>query len=96
MVHHYVTFKLEGEGVAEAASAFKNALEALPTKIEEIDSMEVFLNDAELPGNWTLMLHAVCPDYPSLAAYAGHPEHLACVAIIKPLVAGRAAVDFEK
>ena len=91
-------FRLEGEAeaVAKAASEFKGALEALPAKIEALKAMEVHINDVCADGNWTLVLHAVCPDEKALAQYAGHPDHLACVAIIKPLVAGRACVDYTE
>lgn len=90
-------FRLEADSgaVAEAAGAFKTALEALPAKIQGLHAMEVHINNVDAAGNWTLVLHAQCPDRAALETYAAHPEHLACVAIIKPLVAGRACVDYQ-
>ncbi|MDE6465011.1 MAG: Dabb family protein [Muribaculaceae bacterium] len=98
MVHHIVMFRLDGEAaaVADAAKRFKAAIEALPSKIAELSSVEVEINDGPAAGNWTLVLHGVCGSYADLDAYSAHPEHLACVAIIKPLVAGRACVDYVK
>lgn len=97
MVTHIVMFKLRGaaDEVAAAASKFKTALEALPAQIEQLRSIEVFIDNSGIEGNWTLSLIARCDSYADLAVYAGHPAHLACVAIIKPLVAERACVDAE-
>lgn len=98
MIHHIVTFRLEGDcaAVAKAARDFKQALEALPGKVKAVQAMSVHLNDVAADGNWTLMLHAECADKASLAEYANHPEHLACVAIIKPMISGRACVDYTE
>ena len=87
-------FKLRGEAdeVAAAASKFKAGLEALPA---ELKSIEVFIDNSSVEGNWTLSLIARCDSYADLAVYAAHPAHLDCVAIIKPLVAERACVDAE-
>ncbi len=96
MVHHIVMFSLEGDAacVAKAAEEFRTKIEALPDSIAELDSVEVRLNDGTATGNWTLVLHAVCVDYAALETYGTHPAHLACVAVIKPFIAGRACVDY--
>lgn len=98
MVKHVVMFRLEGDGaaVAKAAADFKAGLEALPAQIAELKSMEVAVDNSGIAGNWTVTLTAMCDNYDDLKAYAGHPAHLACVAIIKPLVAARACVDCEQ
>lgn len=88
-------FRLEGQGTAEAAARFKDAIEALPAQIPQLVSAEVGINDDPDAGNWTIVLTATCADYADLAAYAAHPAHLACVAIIKPLLAARACVDYQ-
>lgn len=95
MIRHTVMFRLEGEGLAKAASDFKTALEALPAQIAELQSITVDLDNGAIAGNWTLTLTALCADAAALAAYSGHPAHLACVAIIKPYIAARACVDGE-
>lgn len=91
-------FRLEGdtEAVAGAAADFKVGLEALPAQIAELKSMEVAIDNSGIEGNWTVTLTAICNNFDDLKAYAGHPAHLACVAIIKPLVAARACVDCEQ
>lgn len=90
-------FRLEGESkaVADAAAAFKTGLEELPARIPELKSMEVAIDNSGIAGNWTVTLTAMCENFDDLKAYAGHPAHLACVAIIKPLIAARACVDCE-
>ena len=96
MVKHIVMFRLEAEEPqrSEMAKAFKNSIEALPAKIEALDSVEVGINDGPAAGNWNIVLTAICADYEALETYSAHPEHLACVAIIKPAIAARACVDY--
>lgn len=90
-------FRLEGEAVqvADAAFNFKNALEALPASIDALSAINCHINNVPADGNWTLVLHAQCADEAALATYAAHPAHIACVAIIKPLIAARACVDYK-
>lgn len=95
MIKHIVMFRLEGQGTAEAAGRFKDAIEALPSQIPQLLSAEVGINDGPDAGNWTIVLTATCDNYADLAVYAAHPAHLDCVAIIKPLVAARACVDYQ-
>lgn len=95
MVRHIVMFSLEGEGAAQAAVSFKNAIEALPALLPgKLSAVEVGINDGPASGNWTLALTADCPDYQALAEYSAAPEHLDCVAIIKPFIKGRVCVDY--
>lgn len=94
MVTHVVMFKLDGQGATEAALKFKKGLEELPAKIPQLCSMEVMIDNSGIEGNYTLTLRAECPDLDALKTYAAHPEHLACVAIIKPFIISRACVDY--
>ena len=96
MVKHIVLFRLEGDQtkVAEAAAEFKKALENLPALLPELKCVEVGLNDGPANGNWTLGLTACCDNYADLEAYSAAPAHIACVAIIKPFLAGRACIDY--
>ena len=58
------------------------------------NAVEVGINDGPASGNWNIVLTAECATYDALQAYSAHPEHLACVAIIKPYIAERACVDY--
>lgn len=95
MIKHIVMFRLEGEGKADACRRFKEAIEALPAVIPELESAEVGLDTGAIEGNWNIVLTAVCDDAEALATYSAHPAHVACVAIIKPMLAGRVCVDYE-
>lgn len=97
MVKHIVMFRLnaEGEQLAKLACDFKTAIEALPSKIDTLDTVEVGINDGPAAGNWHIVLTATCADYTALDTYSAHPEHLACVAIIKAAIAARACVDYQ-
>lgn len=97
MVKHTVMFRLEADAEKRAAleCEFKEKIEQLPAMIPELASIHVNTDDGIAdPGNWHIVLTADVPDYEALRLYAGHPEHLKCVAIIKPFIAARACVDY--
>lgn len=96
MVKHIVSFKLEGSAEVrlDAARRFKSALLALPEQIEVLRSMEVGIN--ENPNeDWDVVLTAVVPTMADVDVYAKHPAHVAAAAIIGPVKAARACVDYE-
>lgn len=95
MIKHIVMFRLEGEGKAEACRKFKEAIEALPAVLPQLKSVEVGLDTGDIESNWDIVLTAVCDNAADLAAYSAAPAHVACVAIIKPLMAARACVDYN-
>ena len=96
MVKHIVSFKLQGSAEArlDAARRFKSALLALPEQIEVLRSMEVgiYENPNE---DWDVVLTAVVPTMADVDVYAKHPAHVAAAAIIGPVKAARACVDYE-
>lgn len=96
MIKHIVMFRLNADGdtLSRTARAFKEAIETLPGKIDALASAEVGLDDSGIEGNWHIVLTATCQDWDALREYSGHPEHLACVAIIKPFIGQRACVDY--
>lgn len=95
MIKHIVMFRLEGEGKELAAAQFKKAIEALPASVPQLKSAEIGIDLGHIAGNWDIVLTAVCANEADLAVYAAHPDHLACVDIIKPMLAARACVDFS-
>lgn len=96
MVKHIVSFKLQGDDATrlDAASRFKAALLALPEQISVLKSMEVGIN-ANPKETWDVVLTAVVPTMADVEIYAKHPAHVAAFAIIAPLKADRACVDYE-
>lgn len=95
MVKHIVTFKFKGsaEQRMEVARKFADALNALPSQIEELISIEVGINEnpAEV---WDLILTATAASLEDVAKYSAHPAHVAAVQIIAPYKEDRACVDY--
>jgi hypothetical protein len=96
MVKHIVSFKFKGDKEIrlQYARKFKEALEALPSQIDVLKSMEVGIN--ENPSEtWDLVLSAIVPTMSDVDIYAKHPAHVAAASIIGPVKDSRACVDYE-
>lgn len=96
MVKHIVMFKLTGtaEERLRVSREFKNALEALPGKIDVLRSIEVGIN-ANPQESWDVVLTAVVDRMEDVETYAKHPAHVAAAAIVAPNKADRGCVDYE-
>jgi hypothetical protein len=96
MVKHIVTFKLTGtpEERARVAAAFRDALLALPSQIDVLQSMEVGINENPAE-SWDVVLIAVVPTLADVAIYANHPAHVAAAGLLAGHKADRACVDYE-
>ena len=96
MTKHIVMFKLQGcdELRRETALRFKTALEALPSQIDVLQSIEVALNENPAE-DWDIVLTAIVPTMADVATYAQHPAHLAAASIIKDVKQLRACVDYN-
>lgn len=96
MVKHIVTFKLKGtpEERLEIARRFAEALDALPEKIDVLQSMETGINENPAE-DWDVVLTAVVPTMADVAVYANHPAHLAAAALLAAHKDSRACVDYE-
>ena len=96
MIKHIVSFKLKGSDAQrrEAAQAFRDALLALPSVIDCLESMEVgiYENPAE---DWDIVLTATIDKMENVAVYATHPAHVAAAAIIAPFKDARACIDYS-
>lgn len=95
MVRHVVMFQLGGDAdkVKAAAESFKQALEALPEVIDELQAIEVGIN-ANPSEQWHVVLTATLPDMAAVATYAAHPAHVACTKLIAEVKRARACVDY--
>ncbi|MCU1421190.1 MAG: stress responsive alpha-beta barrel protein [Microbacteriaceae bacterium] len=97
MIRHVVSWGLEAQdaaGKAEQAAFVGERLMSLPPLIPEILHMTVGANAVDIDGNWDMVLVADYEDEAALRAYIEHPEHQKVVALIKPFLATRSAVDF--
>lgn len=95
MVKHIVTFKLKGSAELrkEVSEAFRDALMALPEKIDCLQSMEVGINSNPAE-DWDVVLTAVVPTMADVEVYAKHPAHVAAASIVGPHKESRACVDY--
>lgn len=95
MVKHIVTFKFKGtpEERSEVARKFADALNALPSQIEELISIETGINENPAE-TWDLVLTATANSLEDVAKYSAHPAHVAAVQIIAPYKESRACVDY--
>ena len=95
MVKHIVAFKLKGtsEERLHIARQFKVALEALPTQIEVLKSIEVGLNENPAE-EWDVVLTAIVERMEDVAVYAQHPAHVAAASLIAAHKESRACVDY--
>lgn len=96
MVKHIVTFKLTGtaEERLAVANQFKEALLALPGKIEVLRSIEVGVNQNSAE-DWDVVLTAVVDKMEDVAVYAKHPAHVAAAGLLAGHKEARACVDYE-
>ncbi len=96
MVKHIVTFKLIGtaEERLAVANQFKDALLALPDKIEVLRSIEVGVNENPAE-DWDVVLTAVVDTMDDVSVYAKHPAHVAAAGILAGHKEARACVDYE-
>jgi len=96
MVKHIVCFKLTGtaEERLNVARKFKEALLALPSVIDPLQSIEVGIN--ENPSEtWDVVLTAIVPTMEDVAVYAKHPAHVAAASLLNGHKTDRACVDYE-
>ena len=98
MVKHIVLFKLKDDAPADlklaAMHGFKEAIEALPSRIPSIRKIEVGLN-INPSESWSIALYSEFDTLDDVKAYAAHPDHLAAGKLIAGVKESRACVDYE-
>ena len=98
MVKHTVLFKLKEDldtAVRQSAmETFRQDILALTDIIPVIRHIEVGLN-CNPDEQWDICLYSAFDSMEDLQAYATHPQHLAAARKLKPLLAGRACVDYN-
>ncbi len=102
MFRHIVLFALDkdlfigSEAQGLQLAKIKSLLEALPSKIEVLSDLKVYLNENP-EEEYDFALEAWLPSAEDLPLYAQHPEHLLIVKEeIKPFLKKRACVDFNE
>ena len=99
MIKHIVMWKLkeeaEGATATENAAKMKGMLEALSGKIDVLRKIEIGTDVFASAPECDVILYSEFDTRADLDAYQVHPEHQACVAFIKNVVAERRVVDYE-
>lgn len=98
MTHHIVMFKFRDDVSAQerdaAGKAFKHGIEALPTVIPYIRSVQVGLN-VNADEKWDICLTSTFDSLEEVRSYGAHPAHKAVATELMKHIAQRACVDFE-
>ena len=98
MIKHIVLFQLKAfdndVNKQNKLIEIKEALEALPSKISVLTSLEVGLN-VNPAEKYDIALTTTVDNMDDLHAYAVHPDHVAVATIIKAVLESRACVDFD-
>ncbi|MFA6143380.1 MAG: Dabb family protein [Sulfurimonas sp.] len=94
MVVHIVMFQFKDENKEANLAQVKTMLEALPSKIGALKSMEVGIDMSRSERSFDLVLTSTFDDQEGLNTYAIHPEHLAVVSVIKEVTSLSKVVDY--
>lgn len=98
MIKHIVMWKLkdfaEGRKKADNALTIKTQLEALKSKIEVIEQIEVGVNINPSEGAFDAVLCSEFKDEEALATYKNHPEHLKVAGFVAKVRENRVVVDY--
>jgi hypothetical protein len=96
MFRHVALFRFTPESTPEQRQAMTDALRALPAQIPELRDYHVGPDAGLVDGNWDYAVVAECDDEAGWRAYTDHPAHQrALIDIIRPIMAERAAVQYE-
>lgn len=98
MLKHIVLFKLREDVSVEkklqVMNQFKEAIEALPAKIDVIRKIEVGLNIN--PGEtWNIALYSEFDTLEDVKTYATHPDHVIAGKILAETKESRSCVDYQ-
>jgi hypothetical protein len=96
VIRHCVLLRFDDRASADQRQAVLDGLATMPGAIAAIDRYEYGPDATGADGNWDLAVTADFADTDAYLEYAGHEAHLALITDrIKPILADRAAVQFE-
>lgn len=94
MLVHIVMFQFKEENKQENLEQVKTMLEALPSKIDTLRSMEVGIDISRSERSFDMVLVSTFDDQAGLDAYALHPAHQEVVRVIKEVTTLSKVVDY--
>lgn len=96
MLVHIVMFQFKEENKEANMVKVKEMLEALPSKIDTLRSMEVGIDVSRSERSFDLALISTFDDQSGLDIYAPHPAHQEVVAFIKEVTLLSKVVDYNR
>jgi hypothetical protein len=94
MLVHIVMFQFKEENKEANLERVKEMLEALPSHIDTLRSMEVGIDISRSERSFDLVLVSTFDDQEGLNGYAPHPAHQAVVSVIKEVTTLSKVVDY--
>jgi hypothetical protein len=94
MLVHIVMFQFKEENKEANLVRVKAMLEALPSQIETLKSMEVGIDISHSDRSFDLVLTSMFEDQAGLDVYAPHPAHQEVVSVIKEVTSLSKVVDY--
>lgn len=94
MLVHIVMFQFKDENKEVNLDRVKTMLEALPSKIESLRSMEVGIDVSRSERSFDMVLISKFDDQEGLDAYAPHSAHQEVVSVIKEVTTLSKVVDY--
>lgn len=94
MLVHIVMFEFKEENKEANMARVKTMLEALPSKIETLRSMEVGIDISGSERSFDMVLISKFDDQAGLDAYAPHTAHQEVVSVIKEVTTLSKVVDY--
>ncbi|MDP1785540.1 MAG: Dabb family protein [Sulfuricurvum sp.] len=96
MLVHIVMFQFKEENKEANLKHVKTMLDALPSQIQTLKSMEVGIDISKSERSFDLVLTSIFEDQEGLNRYAIHPAHLEIVSVIKEVTSLSKVVDYWK
>jgi len=94
MLVHIVMFQFKEENKEANMAKVKEMLEALPSKINTLHSMEVGIDISRSERSFDMALISMFEEQAALDVYAIHPAHLEVVSVIKEVTVLSKVVDY--
>jgi hypothetical protein len=98
MIRHIVLFKVSDrtpDGARAQVETLRAALEPLAASVPGVLALRLSADPKFVETHWDAALETEHASWEDLAAYQAHPEHQRAIAVIDPVVAQRAIVDYE-
>jgi hypothetical protein len=94
MLVHIVMFQFKEENKIANMNRVKEMLDALPSKINTLSSMEVGIDISRSERSFDMVLVSTFEEPEALNVYATHPAHLEVVSVIKEVTTLSKVVDY--